>query len=728
MACGPFFPESALELPRGILKPPLFHFQSELNLTPLPPDVQPAHPPGTPAYTLDLEMMEMEQLMVALPERDAWLQRYRELRRAMLYEGDKSEHNMRQPDATAAVPWAKARRNVFAEVIAPLPEDVRLYLQGSAARLDANELTSDDPFKNARDIWHQLLALPAEKRSQRSTWAAWMLFRTSPHDEQGHWLAETRRLARAGFKDCLHLGIEATYILGRAGSDYAEATEVSAAEWKRAAMLRSLLGLSRAEDRLRKDRHLLMSWSEDFAREIVAANFLRRVQMLQLIESVEARNGWEQGHAGEPGAEDDLSHWLKSFEKVAVKNQQEAVLLAWISYNAARFEDARRWLALAPAHDTNALALRGKLAAMRGNRREAQQDLMRMAAKLPTPEPEARSDWERAGNNECFTLSSANYAAVRTHKLLADCGVAQVARNDFAGALQTFLRTDYWRDTAYIAERLLSVEELLALTRSGKIPSLKKIIVADKEPPPSPLSIGFLEAKYGGWQEPGGVDRFTYLIARRLAREGLIKEACKLLPADLERALVRFNAELRRSKDTRLSGAERGQALWTAAQIERRLGMELFGYEEAPDFTMYGGAFSPDTFHERRKAALWRYRWETAPQTPREALEFKPVLPATADELWCSSHYGPRHEQRFHYRYTAADLAWRAAQFMPKDNEQAAQVLTIAGGWLKNRDPKSADRFYQALVSRNPSVPLAQKAHQMRWFPQTNWSFDLDLE
>ena len=133
IACGPFFPESALVPPRGILQPPLFHFQGELNQTPLPPDIRPTHPPGSPAYTLDLEMAEMEQIVADMPDRDAWLQRYRALRRAMLYAGDSSEHSMRQEDSTAAVNWSKAKRDL-AEVTAPLPEDVRLYLQGAAAR------------------------------------------------------------------------------------------------------------------------------------------------------------------------------------------------------------------------------------------------------------------------------------------------------------------------------------------------------------------------------------------------------------------------------------------------------------------------------------------------------------------------------------------------------------------------------------------------------------------
>jgi hypothetical protein len=727
IACGPFFPESALVLPRGILQPPLFHFQGELNQIPLPPDIHPTHPAGSPAYTLDLEMAEIEKIVAEMPDCDVWLQRYRSLRRAMLYAGDSSEHSMRQEDSSAAVNWAKAKRDL-SDVIAPLPEDVRLYLQGAAARLDANDLVSDDPLKAAREFWRQLLALPAEQRTHRSTWAAWMLFRTSPHDEQGRWLAETRKLARAGFKDCLHLGIEATYILGRAGSDYAEKSEVTSADWKRAAMLRALLGHSRAEDRLRHDRRLLTDWSADFAREVVADDFLRRVQMLQLIESMESRGGWEQGFQRTPSQDDDLPRWLDSFESAGVKDQQEAVLLAWISYNGARFEDARRWLALAPADDMNALALRGKLAAMRGDRREAQAHLMRMAAKLPTPELGVRSTWERARDSEWFPLTTANYAAVRTHKLLGDCAVSQVARNDFAGALQTFLRTDYWHDTAYVAERLLSVEELLTLSRAGRLPRLEKMSVPDATPPPNPLRIGFLEGKYGGWAHPEGMERFTYLVGRRLAREGFIKDACRLLPADLEQALMHFAAEMRRSKDARLSSEDRAQALWTAAQIERRLGMELFGFEAAPDFTLVGGSFELTSFHEWRQAAFWRDSWTSEPQTPQQALIFKPVLPATADELWRARHYGPRHEQRFHYRYIAAELAWRAAGMMTRDTEENARLLAIAGGWLKNRDPKSADRFYKALVSRNPSVPLAQAADQKRWFPVVEWDFDLELK
>ena len=65
---------------------------------------------------------------------------------------------------------------------------------------------------------------------------------------------------------------------------------------------------------------------------------------------------------------------------------------------------------------------------------------------------------------------------------------------------------------------------------------------------------------------------------------------------------------------------------------------------------------------------------------------------------------------------------------MRDDDEQTARVLGIAGNWLKNRDPKAADRFYKAMVNRNPSVPLAQEADQKRWLPEIEWTFDLKLK
>ena len=72
---------------------------------------------------------------------------------------------------------------------------------------------------------------------------------------------------------------------------------------------------------------------------------------------------------------------------------------------------------------------------------------------------------------------------------------------------------------------------------------------------------------------------------------------------------------------------------------------------------------------------------------------------------------------RFHYRYRAADLAWWAASLMPNDSEDTAKILVEAGGWLKDRDPAAADKFYKALVIRCGNTVLGQAAAKVHWFP-----------
>ncbi len=739
LACGPFFPEDALDKPRGILQPPLFHFTSELYLVPLPQgaDIQSSAKPGTPAFTLDLEMQEMEGLAESMfptaDERQQWLGSYRQLRRAMIYGGDQSDQKMQPVDSTAAQPWTQAKDSLES-VITPLPEDIQLYIRGAAARLDAVGLAVGDPDKEAREIWQRLLKLPPERRQWRSTWAAWMLFRITPpadHDQQGRWLNETRKLSKAGFKDCLHLGIEATHILGRPASDLPHHEEVSAAEWRRSSMLRAALGHSRAEADVKSDRWTHEAWTAEFAGEILADPYLRKVQLLHLVEVAQNTVGWQFGvqYRGNSTPNDDLTHWLDSFEQAAIKDQKETTLIAWIYYNAAKFEEARRWIQMAPNDDVTALALRGKLAAQHGNRKESLRFLKQMGKQLPNATDLARSDYESEQLQSNGALTHENYPKVKRHLLLADLGVAQVANNDFAGALQTFLKTDFWRDSAFVAERLLSAEELLALSRSGKLPSLKKMQNHQaKDQPQRSITVQSLEDAYFSWDFQADIDRFTYLVGRRLAREGFYKNATEILPDDLSLAVKRYQQEVQKGNNKQVPEAERAEAYWTAAQLARQLGMEIFGFEGAPDQAIYGGSFARDDLADLRSHALWYPAWEEGSTEEARTAARTPIFPATDDEKWRTRRYRAAYNHRFHYRFTAADLAWKAAHILPRNAPESAEILCIAGSWLKNKVPKEADRFYKALVRRNPNVPLAQEADKRHWFPEVAWSFDLSLE
>ena len=57
---------------------------------------------------------------------------------------------------------------------------------------------------------------------------------------------------------------------------------------------------------------------------------------------------------------------------------------------------------------------------------------------------------------------------------------------------------------------------------------------------------------------------------------------------------------------------------------------------------------------------------------------------------------------------------------MPDNSDETARVLCEAGGWLKYRDPKAADRFYKALVRRCRKTDIGEQANRMHWFPVIN--------
>jgi hypothetical protein len=75
-------------------------------------------------------------------------------------------------------------------------------------------------------------------------------------------------------------------------------------------------------------------------------------------------------------------------------------------------------------------------------------------------------------------------------------------------------------------------------------------------------------------------------------------------------------------------------------------------------------------------------------------------------------------DERFHYRYVAANLMMQCANLLPDNNVLAAEALFWGGKFLHYNDPAAADPFYKALVRRNPKLLVARQADELRWFPK----------
>jgi hypothetical protein len=70
-----------------------------------------------------------------------------------------------------------------------------------------------------------------------------------------------------------------------------------------------------------------------------------------------------------------------------------------------------------------------------------------------------------------------------------------------------------------------------------------------------------------------------------------------------------------------------------------------------------------------------------------------------ADEAQRLAASQAQPEQRFHYRFVAADLANQAADLVPARSQAFAALLCSATGWVINGDAALAQRYYRRYVA-----------------------------
>lgn len=257
-------------------------------------------------------------------------------------------------------------------------------------------------------------------------------------------------------------------------------------------------------------------------------------------------------------------------------------------------------------------------------------------------------------------------------RIRSELATIRMAEGRYEEALALFLDAGDWMDASYVAERVLTPRELR----------------------------DFVDRRPSG---DGLGTRLKSLLARRLARRAFDEEPLRYFgPEEAERYRDLLDA-LRTAEDPIRPQEIRAAAGIEAARILRHDGLELIGTEQDPDWAMYGGDYDLDPFlAERGKDSDDRLAGASADE--RRRVE---ASAATPDKRW-------------HYRYRAADLAFTAASLMPDEREETARVLIEAGGWLRKRDPKAADRFYKALVLRCGTTPQGRAAAALRWFPKAS--------
>jgi hypothetical protein len=498
-----------------------------------------------------------------------------------------------------------------------MPEEWRLYLRGARAWAIGDRAAASQFFR-------EVLELPAPQRTDKELWARYMLGRLDP---LGPDFGTLRAAVAAGTPDPHGLAVAS---LGEEAAARLWTEPVQALTLYLQQMALGDPGAGRSVKFATQD---LLENPE--MRAILATDPLGQ----RVVAAVLAADGESRV----------VSAWLDALPTQG-GDAAGADRLAWLAWRAGRWDLAVSLAERAPDEPLSRW-VRGRALLRAGKPAEAGKLLGTVGFD---PTTEWNCSWD--SREEWYSDGSALRPA---EEVAAEQGLAYVHGGDYPSALAAMGRADHWPDLAYVAERLVQVEELG--TYLG-----------------SPLA-----------NELSEVERtnLTALYARRLAREGRWEEALAHYPPESRAHAERFLAERKR-------GGPDG--LYQAARILREHGMELQGTELGPDWAIYGGEFS-----------LGFAR-------PTEGPTY--LTPTSAEKVRMEQTLA-KPNRRFHYRYVAADMAWEAAELLPEKSEQASKVLCTAGLWIEYWDPEAADRYYKATVTRSWGSPVSETADAIRWFP-----------
>ncbi len=655
-ACGPDFPNAYLaEGSVSLLSSPEGYFAAEIAQL---------VPPENPTAESDRNAALLAAASAA--KRDGELTETGVLRVALARRGDTPKNIAalaaeleRARAAISAKDWKR-----FPTFSALMPAEFSLYLNGAAAYWKGDHPT-------AEKHWKSLLALPAGERRHYTVNAAYMLGRLLIPDESVEDF-RARRRPSAEARRAMPEGVQWLRRARAAAVEFYDISDLASASIGWEARAHFLNGDYAQAIRLYLEQGYVQSLRivsreifhfdglEERLRALVSDESSRRVLTLYLLSQL----GWDFFDGEDRGNQHMQSRiWAGVLAEAGLRDVPDTDRLAWLAYQAGFFELAEKWLQSASDESVSANWIRAKLALRSGEAVQAGRLLEKVTA-------------------------SPELAGAARPAAWADLGRVRMGRGNFAGALDAFLRGCHWEDAAYIAERVLTPGELVAFV-DEKCPRY----VAD-------AGAQFDESDDGD-KVCNAHNNLRHLLARRLARENRAEDAGKYFPEAIGRHYTAYIDDTRAGFGGARPTEERAKAFWRAAVNVRENGMEMLGAELAPDYFIWGGNFESNRIHDERRGAV---RLEGGLGAP------------TPDELKRLDDF-TMPQKRFHYRYRAAELGWWAASLMPNDSDETARMLNTAGGWLKNRDPKAANRFYQALCIRCPNTALGKAAAAKKWFP-----------
>ncbi len=537
------------------------------------------------------------------------------------------------------------------------PDDIvanALYAQAAEA-FHANDLD------RARDLFERLLALPGEQRGSREV-ASWYsigrLEKMQGHSDAASVAFErVRALVKAGSADPDGLGAasfgEEARLLFDAG-DPGAAVELYAEQTSRGSSS-GLNSLDFVFGRLIEDDILLdASLTNETVRRLLPGYLNSRYSQL---------------------LPDQLARVIKRVDTSNRASLQGMDRLAAALYRIGNYDAAE---SAAKQSDT-AMAwwVRAKLALRRGDENEAAAAYAHASHDFPSSEGWGYREGVYSNYSDADSIDGFSPKC----RVDGENGILALSRGDYVTALGSLYaaQSQYWQDAAYVAERVVTIDEL-------------RRFVDDLRAKPA----GSVDA--AGESDRSDAD-IRALLARRMLRNGLFKESLAYFdgnPDVEDKAKAYVDARLAATKGGRV---ERAEAAFAAATMANADGMDLLGFELDPDYRIYDGMFDLGRYND----ASGGYRHVPVDHADID-IGTSYVGDDEADRVTASRAVPLK---RFHFRGVAADLAEQAADLLPARSQAYAAVLCVATGWVNNRDHARGEALWLRYVRNGAYVPWA---------------------
>lgn len=505
-------------------------------------------------------------------------------------------------------------------------------------------------FEAATTHFAAVLALPEAERGEREIAALWMQARLAARlqDWQAahRWLTQVRARVQAGAPDPLQLFI----------SSYGEQARLALQrqEWGRAvawyAQQAAQSGGREGVESLLLVSRRLITQPQDMAQAIGDP----MVQQLLAVYLYTRAGEWfddypahriRAGHV--EAVAPHVRQLLRAIRRTGLRHLAGADRLAALSYQGGDYVSARDLLRLTKGEPL-ARWVDAKLK-LRAGQWQAGEAALAAASRAFPPDaawhdPDSAS--ERLAKPVCM--------------IAAELGVLRLSRGDYLDAARQLLAAgdDYWEDLAYVAEQVLTLDEL-------------EHLVAGHPPSRVPAHPTAPERRHGQLR---ALAKLRQLAARRLLRAGRDTAALTLFDAPAVRRLAERYAARRQRARAATDPVEAARNWFAAALILRRDGAELLEHASWAD--------------PHRRAATPLLPWAELARV--QAQRDRP--PYDADVRWM-----------------AVDHLEHAAHLLPVRSQAWAAVMCRATAWLIHYDPPAGWSTYLRYLERGAWVPWGNR-------------------